>query len=699
MSWGNGRVLPGLLAVCLMLCQPISAFGDSSEEPVALASDRSDVLDVDVSESSIELELELEQKNPIGPKPEPENSAKPEVPVEPEAEPEETGAFLQPQSDEAPDSSDALEQTEFVSNEQELKEWIAQHKETGGTVYLSDRVIITQAMGIYGIRGKITVNTGIYGLVFNGGTLPSSDILITGEGVEMPVVKVPRTDSGMPNESNWNETLLQLNVTATGRDGEGGTALRISDVNTRNFDMTLLSWQGVLRSYGKEAVGLWLDAPMEAWCYRVEVSGENSTAVYAPKGAALFYCKLTAEGDGAAAAAGSDISLESCAASPAPAEVRSINRLVMKESFSRLYLPLRQNQYHLSAIDMLSTPNIFLIEEAGGVTSQVFAIDWDLDVYDGIDTSILGTTIVQGTANSALYGLGLFDDVPITLTVEVRDPELPCISQIAVRELEGSRYAVLNFWQDYDPMDERIILWRSDDQGETWMDATHSPDILWDGSSVNFSYETLEHPVWFQLEVTGVGESNIAILDEKDGVFIGGNGGDRTGTDRGGVKPPDGGSKGGNKGSGTRPDRSNGSIAENNEGLKDNESSTAKVDSVAGGESDERFVTAIPADALPLDMETEDIHGGTLTEVVPAQRIPDEAQRETAERVLTPANTEEVLLIEEAATLVDPEQSAPELNVSVKIWTVLFLSVAGLCAGMLLFLRFGRHGRWRREKP
>ncbi|WP_312280169.1 hypothetical protein [Oscillibacter sp.] len=710
MSGWKGRALQVALAVCLMLCQSVYALAIPTEEPALQSSDQ--YSEQDSRETHFPADPGVE--NPIEREAEPEKPTEPEAPAEQEPdqksqeEPKEPHNFLRSQSNAALESPDVPEESGTANSEEMLAEWIEQHQETGGTVSLSDHVTITRDMGIYGIVGEITIDTGMFGLVFHGGMLPTYNVFITGEGVNVPVVDVQRGDGGYPYAPSWNSTLLQMNVTATGRDGRGGTALRISNADDKDFGMDSLLWQGVLRSYGEGAVGLWMDVPMEAWCYKVEVSGENSAAVYAPNGADLFYCKLTAKGDGAVAATGNDLSLDSCAVSPAPSGVQSVSRRAMEESFSRLYLPLEQYGSLFGTIEMLNKPNVFLIDEQGGVVSRPFPVYWD-ENYE-IDTGNLGTTLLHGAVDPDLYGLGIFDDVPITLTVEVRDPALPCISRIAVREMEtGARYAVLNFWEDYDPMEEDVILWRSDDEGETWQDATHVQDILWDGSSVNFTYDTLAHSMWFQLEIMGVGESNIAILDERDGVFIGGNGGDRTGTDRGGVNPPSSGN-GNVPGSGEESDGGDGGQSDGgndnppkiNEASNDHDESAAEVSGLISGESGAHTDTVLPIDTVPLDTETETVSEGNPTATVPAQPVPAEEQTEAlqtqpvpieTEQDTVPAKEEEAPAIGDAESSFDPEQSAPEPGLSAKALTVFFLGAAILCSGALLVLRFFRHGR------
>lgn len=749
MSRWKRRALSVVLAVCLMLCQSVYAFAEGSEEAPSQVP-------AGYSESDMEESESFEQPT----EPEPEEPIEPEQEEPTKPEPEEAA---QPQAASPTDlpGTQELGEPEAVTDEVELKAWIAQHSETGGTVYLADCVTITQDMGIYGIRGEITVDTGSHGLVFDGGALPSSDIFITGEGVDMPVVKVLRTGNGSPWDTPWNNTLLELNITATGRDGMGGTALRIMAAEPKSISTDALYEQGMIRSYGEGAIGLWLDVPMDAWCYRVEVFGDHSMAVYAPTGADLYYCKLTAEGNGAASAAGNDLLLDSCAASPIPSGVQSINRRAVEESFSRLYLPLEQDRYNPSAIELLNTPTVFL-DGGDGILSQPFAVYWDMDAYYDIDTGVLGKTVVPGTVAPALYGVGVFDDVPIALTVEVRDPALPCISQIAVRELDGRRYAVLNFWRAYDPTDASVILWRSDDEGETWRDATRSPDISWSNDSVDFSYDELAHPIWFQLEVIGVGESNIAVLDERDGVFMGGNGGDRTGTDREGAGPVGGGKPGvGNGGepsggdddtpiggqpdngdggtpdngdkasggddstpTGSQPDNGDGSTSDNddksggdNEGTPGNggepNSDEAGKDGdgkdirYTQGDTDAKALTPAPPDLLPLGAADENISAWkpvSAAALDPAARAKENPEAdgehpadEDADGIPLSTAGEPLPLID-APLIFDSEQSAPEPGFSASALVVFFVGVATLCFGALLILRSGWFWRWRHGK-
>jgi hypothetical protein len=180
---------------------------------------------------------------------------------------------------------------------------------------------------------------------------------------------------------------------------------------------------------------------------------------------------------------------------------------------------------------------------------RAIPIDWDIDAFLGIDTSLPGKHYIFGEIWPSFRGLGL-DDTDISLIVEVRDPALPCIASVDATNRWGEKYFTLVFWDTYDPVDDNVVLWRSDDEGETWYDATWSDDMEWDGDEIFFYYDTLAQPVWLVLEHIGVGDSNTVVLSEKSGLAVGGPGGDRTGIDRSGVgtgdsaTPGDGGDNG-----------------------------------------------------------------------------------------------------------------------------------------------------------
>lgn len=722
MSQWRNQVLSAAMAICLILCHTVYAFAGMPEETASTIS-------AGYSESDVRKSENFEQLSESKPESEPENHDVPQAQIEPQEEP---GASLagasadlpKPQEDEASEPPDETEQPDMVSDEAELTAWIAAHKATGGTVSLGASVTITEAMGIYGIYGEITIDTGEYGLVFDGGTLPSSAILIIGEGVDVPVVGVLSANGGNFWDMSWNQELMKLNVTATGRDGAGGVALCILAGDTKPIAMDALDIQGIIRSYGEGAIGLWLDVPMEAYCYRVEVFGDHSVAVYAPNGADLYYCKLTAEGNGASAVVGNDVMLDVCAATPEPEGVKNLTRCLLPESLCGLYLPIRQND-SLTWFDIYPFTSIILPMSGGDgyeAVRRLIPIDWDTHAYDSINTGVLGKSDISGYLPLPLQGLGLDSTTP-SLTVEVRDPDLPCIQSISAKSGESENFFNLSFWDSYDPADGNITLWRSDDEGETWWDATWSENVIWEGYSLRFFYDTLEQPVWLVLELLSVGDSNTVALSEKDGWAVGGTGGDRTGTDREGAGSFGSGTSvsGGDTSTGGDGNISAGSDEQSrgnhNEIPGESEgASGGKLDSDAVGKEADDVNGRYPqnnTDAITLKPAPEEtpllnkagesvMALGTVSGTAagtgenPVAAAADSKSGDTEKIQLSPTGA--LLPITEEPLAFDPEQSAPELGFSVNALAVFFVGVAALCFGALLALRSGWFERWRNEK-
>lgn len=621
-----------------------------------------------------------------------------------------------------------------VYNEEELAAWLAEHDSTGGTVTLGSVVTVTQylCIGRYA-EAPITIDTGAFGLVFNGGFIDGLErFSITGEGVEMPVVDVLRTGGDYYWEPSRNLILMALNITATGRDGQGGTALRILGEDSNAFRMDILpDSRGVIRSYGAGAVGIWLDAPADAYCYEVEVFGENSHAVYAPAGARLFYCRLTAQGNSAGAVSGTNLLLDTCAVSPEPEQAASVNRRVLETSLNQLYLPVKLGEPDPYSIQNFSNPAFFL--SGGDGFSEVtrhFAVYWDFDFYDTIDTGVTGKTVIPGKVSPLLSGLGLFEEIALGLTVEVRDPALPCINQVGIFGDGEGRFARLHYWDSFDPQAQNAVLWRSDDEGTTWQDITRSPDILWGGGCLEFPTQHLEQPVWLQLEMTGTGESNMVILYEKDGITYGGSGGDRTGTDREGVSITGGEKPGSESGNTPNPDQ-NGKQPENNgspipDGAAGNDTNKSETENNGGktkpgrqpentksseaGRSDgdpsksnaenakEAQAALMPEEnSSPTEPASQTSSGSAATR---AQKAPESGKQTGAkENALPLTETEKAAsaavktpLSADAVSPFDPEQSAPDA-VFGKWIAFGFLGLALLFAAAIITIKLLVKGR------
>ena len=443
----------------------------------------------------------------------------------------------------AADSSDnnimseenTVESTDIVYTEEELIKWCEekQDSDAGGRVTLGDNITVTKGVSFYR-TGAIVIDTGPYGLVFDRGYIWINELEIIGEGVEVPVLDVHSVIAyGYFWESGWNDFTQQQKITATGRNGVGGIALRIRQDDGYAKRITYYATEGLIRSYGTGAIGLYLDVPLDAYCFKIEVEGSGSTAVYAPQGANLFYCKLSASQTGAAVVSGSDqIVLDTCNASPAPQNAQMISRSIAAVVSDRFYYPVKQ----YDSIGFIEPSSTFLLGAGDGYSAikQVLEIVWEVET---VDTSILGETVIYGSFLPPFQGLGLEEGFPLELTIDIRDPHVPCISDIRFREDEGlGAHVYLFFWDIYERGDENVILRRSDDGGESWYDFSDSPQIEWEGNNICFYYGEITAPVMLQLEVSGV-RSNIVSLYTIDGVVCSGVGGDRDGGDQHGQEP------------------------------------------------------------------------------------------------------------------------------------------------------------------
>ncbi len=438
------------------------------------------------------------------------------------------------ENDLLPAASDENDLSEnIVYTQSDLAAWLESHVESGGRVTLGNTITLTKLISPNDLYEKrITIDTGQYGLVYDGGSIHMYGLEgweIVGEGVDVPVLDVYNVGGWY---MHWLQAVEPLEVTAVGRDGAGGIAVRISRNDGYSVNLDAVTDTGLIRSSGEGAVGLYLSAPMDAYCLSVKTEGAGSTAVYAAQGTNLRYCRLEADGDGAKVISGhGDIVLDTCSASPVPQDVSIVNRHIVDIIGKRFYFPRQQYSDGNTHFDGHFTFLLSGNDDFPSVSETLGPI-WESDPRD-VDTGTLGKTIIQGSLPPPFQGLGLEGEFPLKLVVDVRDPSIPCISEMQfLTSYEGEDYVLFNFWDSYDPSDKNVILWRSDDNGASWYDFTHSPKLKWEENYLYFYYGKITGPILLQLEYAGAGESNVVSLYSIDGNVGGDVGGDRTGTDR-----------------------------------------------------------------------------------------------------------------------------------------------------------------------
>lgn len=421
---------------------------------------------------------------------------------------------------------------DVVYTEGELRDWCVANGASGGRVALGQTIVLTSH--ISKDEGNIiTIDTGEFGLVYNGGIISTDGFEIIGEGVDVPVVDI--YDAGL-YYTNWLHAVQGSSVTATGRDGTGGTAICVSGFDNYAVIMDYFIKEGSIRAYGENAVGLRLTGVADIYCLNIQVEGKNSAAVYAEQGANLYYCKLGAVGEGAAAVTGGAVFMDTCVSSPMPQNASVINRKILSVADGAFYYGIKQGAWMF----YWDRPKTFILSgnDEYPAIAQSFIVEWAWHPGD-VDTSILGEVKIPGSLYAPFCGLGLEDNIAIELIVDVRDENVPFIAAVDFFEHDVTvgAYATLTFWDPYDPGDGNIILWRSDDDGESWYDFTSSPDLVWDGDELTYYYGSVIAPFMLQIEVDGV-ESNVATIYPMQDTIGGGVGGDRDGGDRKVVQGP-----------------------------------------------------------------------------------------------------------------------------------------------------------------
>ncbi len=429
---------------------------------------------------------------------------------------------------------------DIVKNEYELNQWCKDNYESGGKVTLSESITISDKYYFTcGSDADVTIDTGSYGIIYNGGFLPY-EFEIIGEGVDEPVLTVVDPNMFM---SSWSQSIQNLKVTATGRDDGsdllGGTAVFVKSANNDvSPNMGEMLTEGEILSYGENAVGVKISdnitEPLDIYCFNIKTYGESSIAVLAPNGVNLYYCKLDSAGQGSLAAKGDDILLDTCrVVGDLPESAKIIQRKITDISGVRLYMPIRQHEIETEYLLWEHFLINFILSGDGEPPKSTLGVIWDEDKIQSIDTRKLGMSTIGGILTPPLAGLGLTDDYTIEFTFEVWDPKVPCIGEIMFQEDYTGKYVFFGLWEFDGWTKDDVIIWRSDDEGATWYDYSDSDQLKWlYDDNLAFNYDNITDPIWFQIEVPGHGESNVVSLYSKDGLTMGGTGGDRTGVDR-----------------------------------------------------------------------------------------------------------------------------------------------------------------------
>jgi hypothetical protein len=348
-----------------------------------------------------------------------------------------------------------------VYNESELKSWLTANN--SGTVYLGASIDIT--MPIF-IEHPVTINTGEYGLVYNGGFLyltgAGFDAMIIGEGVSTPVLEV--FSLGNLFMGDWNNYLYTLNITANGLpDGSGGTAIRLRTSGAGALEPAWLTENepGRILAFGDGAVGIELMDSFDLYCFHIEVNGENSAAVSANKNAAICFSKLSAVGGGALAVKGDgNIVLDSTTAEPL---LTAGNILIQNSRLSPVYIPVKLDTSLQDFMQLIDGRPASLAGGSAATRNYGLEVKWDFAACLETDLDVIGRHIVAGEVKS-----GWFRDLlpgVREMIIDVRDPQIPCIYDVEyLNAVYDARFSLWTseVWETSD-----CILWYSADSGDS----------------------------------------------------------------------------------------------------------------------------------------------------------------------------------------------------------------------------------------
>ena len=85
--------------------------------------------------------------------------------------------------------TDIPEETDIVSNFEDLHLWLENLDGYGGEVVLGDTITIKETISpSYNYTGPLSIDTGSFGLIYDGGYIDYCDLFLTGEGVDIRTV-------------------------------------------------------------------------------------------------------------------------------------------------------------------------------------------------------------------------------------------------------------------------------------------------------------------------------------------------------------------------------------------------------------------------------------------------------------------------------------------------------------------------------
>ncbi|MCL2462500.1 MAG: hypothetical protein FWF44_07535, partial [Defluviitaleaceae bacterium] len=409
-----------------------------------------------------------------------------------------------------------------------LNDWLAQSGAGGGTVTLTGNIYIEAGESLnvnVSLYATVDIIAGPYAIYLNGGSLClSGSVTLEGDSAGAPPLITDLRGSDI-------KIINGARVTAQGRDAIScfdNIMIKEATVSVFGDNTTALNISGAL-SAGDDAKSL--------SDIKITADGDGSAAIRSDLPLDVSLCVITADGNGAQAVIAPDMDISCSKVTPLPDGVVIVGPAADSTGNS-VTIPVG------CPPDQIALPGTFTCY-FGPWLFTYFEVQWDTS---GIDTSVEDTYTVYGTAdNDTLYlssfMTSLFSEIGLrpeaALTVTVAAVRKPAFTD-SMLYYSFMRTLQLGFQDPIDPDAATLYMW--DDNNGQWIDMTGGPGVTLSTSCVFIPNIAGDGSYGFKIAVSGdglvQGESDPLWVDITDGAAIPGQGGDRTGTDRGGDAAP-----------------------------------------------------------------------------------------------------------------------------------------------------------------
>jgi len=432
-----------------------------------------------------------------------------------------------------------------VGTEAEFIQWVTDHRGTGGSVKFTSDITITETYleypGIdiycYGEGERILIDTASYGLTIKVDLFLGEDVSITGNGAPEPVLHI--SNSGSLTMLGNVSSDRAPTVTAT---GDGGVAV-YCDQGAYFFGYVVFA----LRAEGANGIALFTegdptpDDPYYGNGYTggiFEATGSGGRGIVSDAPVTLFLCSVLAD---RAAVEAPFVLLDTCGdIYPDVPGATTIRRtLNTVASWGNEASAVALGDYDtLEWLGISYGVAATFTAEGFDVRHAGFEMRFDISL---VDVETLGCYPMPGFVPSpydlALHGFASFE-------VEVFDASVPLFKHAFFNMMRGGY--VFEYFYTGAACD--LVLWRSDDMGETWFqywrgadDFTMSDNLWVWAFAPNLTLvvvdplDELSGEILLVFEVLSLGVDSKTVYANlsEDDVSEYGGGGDRTGTDRG----------------------------------------------------------------------------------------------------------------------------------------------------------------------